>query len=502
MHTDGSKVSGFISLFVVQIALLLLFWIYVRYHDGALPTAKDAVATAAGTTASEDDGLAEGHVSKYPQFQDIHVMIFIGFAFLMTFLRKYGYSATGYTLFLAALIVQWAILVKGFFRMESGHISLSLGSIIDADIAAAVPLISMGALLGRTTPIQLLFMALFEVALFAVNEFIQLDILSIADVGGSITVHAFGAYFGLAVSLMLRPSKDQNDAGQNEGANYTSDIFAMIGTLFLWVYWPSFNSVLAVGAGAPERAILNTYLSLAGATVTTFVLSALVSHGNKLDMVHVQNSTLAGGVAVGSVCNLLIGPHGALLIGILSGAVSVLGYRYLSPLITEKLRLHDTCGVHNLHGMPALISAIASVIYACLVTQDAYKDSMVEIFPAMMTDPSEINRNSTQILGGYGRTALKQGGFQLLGIVITVLMAIIGGLVTGAFLKAISIKKLDKEKHHLDEVYWEVPDIKEQYIIQEVDDLDKRRKELKLISTKLRATLWKQSRIAVASIDI
>lgn len=78
-------------------------------------------------------------------------------------------------------------------------------------------------------------------------------------------MHAFGAYFGLAVSLMLRPGKEQNEAGKYEGANYTSDIFAMIGTLFLYVYWPSFNSVLADGS-ARERAILNTYLSLAAST--------------------------------------------------------------------------------------------------------------------------------------------------------------------------------------------------------------------------------------------
>jgi len=64
--------------------------------------------------------------------------------------------------------------------------------------------------------------------------------------------------------------------------------------------------------------------------VTTFVVSALVSHENKLDMVHVQNSTLAGGVAVGTVCNLLLGAHGAVLIGIIAGTVSVLGYRYLT----------------------------------------------------------------------------------------------------------------------------------------------------------------------------
>lgn len=64
---------------------------------------------------------------------------------------------------------------------------------------------------------------------------------------------------------MLRPASDQNETGKLEGASYTSDIFAMIGTTFLWVYWPSFNSVLADGAGG-ERAILNTFLSLAAAT--------------------------------------------------------------------------------------------------------------------------------------------------------------------------------------------------------------------------------------------
>jgi len=168
---------------------------------------------------------------------------------------------------------------------------------------------------------------------------------------------------------------------------------------------------------------------------------------------------LAGGVAVGSVCNMLIGPHGALLIGIISGTVSVLGYRYLSPIIASKLRIHDTCGVHNLHGMPALISAIFSAIYASLATKEQYKDSITEIFPAMnWKNSSFVMKHNATIIGGFGRTAYQQGGFQLIGISLTVVIAIAAGILTGLFLKSSAFRKLEKGEHHEDEVYWEVPE--------------------------------------------
>lgn len=49
-------------------------------------------------------------------------MIFVGFAFLMTFLKKYGYSASGFNLFLAAIVVQVAIIARGLFDLENGSI--------------------------------------------------------------------------------------------------------------------------------------------------------------------------------------------------------------------------------------------------------------------------------------------------------------------------------------------------------------------------------------------
>uniref|UniRef100_A0A182I056 Ammonium transporter AmtB-like domain-containing protein n=1 Tax=Anopheles arabiensis TaxID=7173 RepID=A0A182I056_ANOAR len=458
MHTPGSSTAGYALLLIVQVVFIIVFGFCTDYAKELLPVKNE---TARVHSPAESEG---GNLRKYPRnteyFQDIHVMIFAGFAFLMTFLKRYGFSASGLNLLVAALVVQWAIIMRGCYEMEDGIIPISLQNLIGADIAAAAVLISMGALLGRTTPIQLLIMGILEIAIFAGNEYLQLELVKAADVGGSITVHAFGAYFGLAVSFMLRPKKELAKAGPLEGSSYSSDISAMIGTIFLWIFWPSFNSALVDGADQ-ERAIINTYLSLAGATVTTFVLSALVSHEHKLDMVHVQNSTLAGGVAVGSICNLLIHPFGALIVGVMAGVISVLGYRFLTPAILSNLRIADTCGVHNLHGMPAVLSAIFSAIYASFASVETYGTSLATIFPAMQ-NPNATNATSEiepleYVIGGYGRSGAKQGAFQLMAIGITMVIAIVGGLITGLILKSPSVRQLEEHELHKDDAFWETP---------------------------------------------
>ena len=48
----------------------------------------------------------------YAYFQDIHIMIFVGFGYLMTFLRRYGYGAVGFNLLLAALAAELSILAQ------------------------------------------------------------------------------------------------------------------------------------------------------------------------------------------------------------------------------------------------------------------------------------------------------------------------------------------------------------------------------------------------------
>ena len=71
-------------------------------------------------------------------------------------------------------------------------------------------------------------------------------------------------------------------------------------------------------------------------------------------MEHVQNATLAGGVAVGACADMMITPAGSLVIGALAGILSVCGFKYVGPILQNKLKIHDTCGVNNLHGMPGM----------------------------------------------------------------------------------------------------------------------------------------------------
>lgn len=275
--------------------------------------------------------------------------------------------------------------------------------------------------------------------MFTVNEFILLKELKIADAGGSLVIHCFGCYFGMALSFMLR-NKDSNDH-PSEGAVYHSDVFAMIGTLFLWMYWPSFNSALVPFGNDQQRAVINTYFSLVACCVTTFAVSGLVNKKRKLSMVHVQNATLAGGVAIGTVANMIIQPWGAILIGTVAGVISVVGYTYLTPFLSKHFHLHDTCGVNNLHGMPALVAGTAGIIAAQLASQDNYHASLKSVFEAYNME--------------Y-RTPTKQAVYQMIAIFVTLGIAMVSGAITGFIVRQKLFDPPTREQMFDDQSYWEM----------------------------------------------
>lgn len=98
---------------------------------------------------------------------------------------------------------------------------------VGSDFAAAVVLITMGALLGRVSHFQLIIVAFFEIMFYSANEALNIHVLKASDIGGSMLIHTFGAYFGIAASLALFHQKAR-DHSRNSSV-YHSDLFSMIG---------------------------------------------------------------------------------------------------------------------------------------------------------------------------------------------------------------------------------------------------------------------------------
>ncbi|KAK6490008.1 ammonium transporter Rh type A-like [Huso huso] len=405
-----------LALFL-EILIIVLFGVFVSYKDSSHGDHKQA---------SNDTITSVRFSQLYPMFQDVHVMIFIGFGFLMTFLKKYSFSSVGINMLLAALGLQWGILVQGFWHLHHGKIEIDILKMINADFSTATVLISFGAVLGKTSPVQLLIMTILEITVFAMNEHLVAEVLGANDVGASMIIHAFGAYFGLAVARILyRPGL--KNGHENEGSVYHSDLFAMIGTIFLWMFWPSFNSAIADEGENQYRAVVNTYFSLAACVVAAYAISSVVEHKGKLDMVHIQNATLAGGVAVGTCADMNIGPFGALLIGLVAGIISTVGFKFLSPVLASKLCIQDTCGVHNLHGMPGILGGIAGIV---AVAMGASKGGSYEMQAAALASSVSI--------------------------------AIVGGTITGFILRLPIWGQPPDQNCFDDSIYWEVPEEEEE----------------------------------------
>lgn len=79
-----------------------------------------------------------------------------------------------------------------------------------------------------------------------------------------------------------------------------------------------------------------------------------------------MNATLAGGVMIAASCEMIFNPGYAMLVGCFAGIASSLGYLKLTDFMKYKVRIHDTCGVQYLHGIPGQLGAVTSAIAAGL----------------------------------------------------------------------------------------------------------------------------------------
>lgn len=324
----------------------------------------------------------------------IHIlaMLLLGFGFLMVVVRGHGYSSITATLLAVSISIPIYMLIKSFMGEGS---ALSIDAFMWAEFAAASLLIAIGAPLGRLTMDQYLLLGILFVPVYLFNEWLILEsgtFTGFQDTGGSVMIHAFGAYFGLG--LVATTAKKMSDGPSCE-TDSMSNQFSLLGSLLLWVFWPSFTSAVA----SPERAVLtaiNTVFALAGATIATYIFSKLIR--GKVDIEDIANASLAGGVAIGSTCDIA-NPGMSMLIGLAAGILSTVGYSIIAPKVQKLIRGTDTCGVHNLHGMPGLLGGLSAI----LITGNA--------------------------------------GIQIICMIITIVIALAGGRIVGAILSLLGRKQ-------------------------------------------------------------
>ena len=260
-------------------------------------------------------------------------------------------------------------------------------------------MITFDAIIGRASPLQLIIICISQSFFFyAFNKVVLVLGLTGAEDVGRIHNHShIWRYFGLAVSYALGAPKDVG-AEASMMPDKVSDIMALIGTTILWL--GELNN--------EQHYVINTILSLMASTTVTFYLSQNFNHG-KFDPVHIANSTLAGGVAIGSAARLNIGPGYAVVTGVLAGTAIIYGYVYSSPMPESKFDSFDTCGVGNLHGYPSLVGALLSVAFIAL---DSEADFLIDFM-------------GSQMLRQLGR-----------GILSTFVINIVSGYGTGLFISA------------------------------------------------------------------
>ena len=140
-------------------------------------------------------------------------MMLVGFGYLMAFLKCYGLGAVGFTLCITCLALQMNILLRPLIP-HGEHLVINSTSLLDGHFAAATVLISFGALIGKASPTQLIVITVVESLLFQINRnIICEEELQFADTGGTIVIHLFGAYFGLACAYVLgKPPDDARTA--------------------------------------------------------------------------------------------------------------------------------------------------------------------------------------------------------------------------------------------------------------------------------------------------
>ena len=225
------------------------------------------------------------------------------------------------------------------------------------------------------------------------------------DFAGSVVVHAVGGWVGLAAVLLLGPRANRYRKDGGISAHPPSSIpFLALGAWILTVGWFGFNVMSAQTIDKISGLVaVNSLMAMAGGTLMATLLG-------KNDPGFAHNGPRAGLVAVCAGSDVMH-PLGALVTGGAAGAIFVVMF----TLTQNRWKIDDVLGVWPLHGLCGAWGGIACGIFGL------------------------------QALGGLGGVNLWA---QLIGTLMGVAWALVGGFVVYGGLKAAMGLRLTQEEEY------------------------------------------------------
>ena len=221
------------------------------------------------------------------------------------------------------------------------------------------------------------------------------------DFAGSVVVHAMGGWLALAAVLLLGPRNGRYREGRLVAFAPSSIPFLALGSWILIVGWFGFNVMSAQRLDAISGLVaINSLMAMVGGTLAA-------NFAGKNDPGFLHNGPLAGLVAICAGSDV-VHPIGALVIGAIAGLIFVKLFTYTQ----NKLKVDDVLGVWPLHGVCGAFGGLAVGIFG------------------------------QKWLGGLGGVAMMS---QLIGTLLAIGIAVIGGLVVYGALKATMGIRLSQE---------------------------------------------------------
>ncbi|MFH7808134.1 MULTISPECIES: ammonium transporter [unclassified Acinetobacter] len=315
------------------------------------------------------------------------------------------------------------------YYISYGHHFFHIGDTLAADhgynlmrcfflltFAAAIPAIISGGIAERAKMRSQAIATVLLVALvypffegiawngnFGLQQWLQSTFgASFHDFAGSVVVHAMGGWIALAAVILLGARHGRYKKDGRVSAHPPSSIpFLALGSWILIVGWFGFNVMSAQRLDAISGLVaINSLMAMVGGTLAA-------NFAGKDDPGFLHNGPLAGLVAICAGSDV-VHPIGALIIGAIAGLMFVKLFTYTQ----NKLKVDDVLGVWPLHGVCGAFGGLAVGVFG------------------------------QKWLGGLGGVAMMS---QLIGTLLAIGIAMLGGLVVYGTLKATMGIRLSQE---------------------------------------------------------